>query len=142
VKDSMTALFDALDPHRLSAILQRATLVPYVVRAYAELDGASQLYMEIMERPVSDAPVAEDIVPAGATMRWGSVFSVARFDAMDDEQQRERHSGNFAAYLKWRKAKVLGKRVDDLRPWTDYDPASIDERTRRWVKRHHYVAGD
>jgi hypothetical protein len=119
--------------HDAARALERATVRPFIVHAYVDKeDGTGELYAEVIERPLHNAPIAEDVIPKGALLRWASIYPAARFDDMTLEQ-RESHRADYHMYLMWRRAKAIGKAREHLVPWVDYDAVMIENEVLRWM---------
>ena len=56
--------------------------------------------------------------------------------------ERRRRAWAYETWLKWLRARELGKTIAGLRPWHDYDPIFIDERVQRWINPGVRCAGD
>jgi hypothetical protein len=119
--------------HDAARALARATVYPFIVRAYAEkADGTCELFAEVIERPLHHAPIGHDVIPKDAKLLWASIYPASRFDDMN-RGQRESHRGDYHMYLMWRRAKAIGKAREDLVPWVDYDAVMIENEVLRWM---------
>lgn len=122
--------------HATSALV-RCTLVPWIVTVEwyegERPTGRTVTSIRVIERPLLEAPAAEDLVPAGCDFLRADVFPASRFDDMSIGT-RHRYGRQYQAYLLWRKAKAIGKAVADMKPWVDFDPPHDEMRMLRWAK--------
>lgn len=123
----------ATEMHTFADTIAKATLMPFVVRAFADMpDNTGESFAAIVECPMLEPPSAESIVPAGGFIRFCNVFPATWFDQMT-ELQRQHHASDYGMFLRWRKTKA---------GLVEIDPVAIDESVARWVRGIHYFAGD
>lgn len=131
-------------------ILARCTLYPWIVTVHYvrhewRRDGGRAPIFEqriaVVQGTLADMPDAAAFMPDGAEFHKADVFPAPRFDDMKPEQ-RQRYRAQYRAFLMWRKAHAFGKTVEQLQPWTDYDPVLIDESVERWAKPFGRYCGD
>lgn len=75
----------------------------------------------------------EHLVPAGCEMVGHDVLTVERLRTLRPDL-RLKYTLAYRALLHWQVAHRLGKRVEDLQPWVDYDCIHLDEERERWLK--------
>lgn len=123
-----------------AASIARATVVPWIVEIRFEVGGPCRdgtrepgNYLEIIEAPLTAAPVPEDIVaPMGATrILRAEVYPAIQFDGMTLEL-REQYKRHYRMFMYWERARVRGKTVKQLEPWVDYGPDTIEGAVARW----------
>ena len=85
----------------------------------------------------------------GLQRRWIEAVRIVRATTLPasrllDIEPRDRicFQRAFITWRKWASAKARGKRVEDLVPWEDFDPALIEEDMRRWLAPGVRFAGD
>lgn len=124
----------------LSRTLENATLWPWVLKLTYTLHGGQVTSTHIVESAVRQPPNELEYLPAGAEQVTADVFPASRFDDMP-LPTRARYAPQYRAFLLWRKAKAMGRSVNDMRPWSDFDPVAHDERVTRWIRPTAF-AGD
>ncbi|XVJ69917.1 MAG: hypothetical protein HEQ39_09850 [Rhizobacter sp.] len=122
--------------------IDRATLWPFVVVVeYIKADGKREQRTHIVQRAMHDAPDGIDLVPADAELLRVDAFPATRFDDMS-AATRDKYRDQYKAFLLWRKAHALGKPVEALVPWQDYDAVHMDESVLRWAYGANRFCGD
>lgn len=129
----LLALVDALNPAAAAAIIERATVYPWIVEAvYSPTTGLAMTKTVVVRAPLHEPPDPHDLVPEGAMLLRGEVYPASKLDDMPPASRRDRISHFIAMYLH-RKALIADKPVDELKGWLDFDPIHLDEETRRWA---------
>lgn len=119
-----------------------ATLWPWIIAIdYTDAQGLPKRTIEVEQRTLADTPQPEDLMPAGGTFLRAELFPATRFDDLPPTH-RWKYKDHYAAYLKWRLAHALGKKVEDLIPWEEMDPISIDMKVQRWASVGSVWQGD
>lgn len=123
-----------------AASIARATVVPWIVQCSFEVggpcaDGTQEFgsYLEVIEAPLTAAPIVEDIVaPMGATrVIRAEVYPAMQFDSMPLDL-RGQYARHYRLFMYWERARVRGKTVKQLEPWVDYGPDTIEGAVARW----------
>lgn len=134
---------DLLEPS-----LDNCTLWPFVATlSYAmpcdpqSVAGEGITITRIVQATFNNPPVAEDMIPTGATLLRGDIFPATRFDDMQ-KALRQRYAPQYTAFLLWRKARSLDKTPGELKAWTDYDPIDLEDRVFRWANPDNNYYGD
>jgi hypothetical protein len=131
-----------LHPLSMQSLIERATVYPWIVQfTYSTTQRVGMFGLRVVQAPMHAPPHAENFIPEGAELLREDIFPASRFEDMT-QGRRERYRSHYRAFLMWRKAHALGKTVEDLSPWVDYDAALIDETVERWVHRGVRFAGD
>jgi len=132
---NLSAIFEQLDPARMAAAIERATVYPYVVTAlWRNADSSIGGTREVLQRGRHEAPTAEAVLPVGAVFLSGKVTPAEAFDSMETLFEREQHRAEYGTFRLWRTLHAAGKSVDSAVPWVDYDPVYVDECVRRWMR--------
>jgi len=127
----------------LSRKIESITLWPYVITVREAMEDGRQVCvaMEVAQGTAGNPPDPMQFVPAGIGEHVIDMLPASRFASMP-EPMRNRYSGQYAAYLKWRAAKARGLDVRDMQAGVDYDARDLDDRVSQWVRPSSYFAGD
>lgn len=113
-------------------------LVTYETRA-----GSIESLATVIEVEPGQMPIVEDLVELAHAVRIVRATTLPASRLLDIEpRDRICFQRAFLTWRKWASAKARGKRVEDLVPWEDFDPALIDEDMRRWLAPGVRFAGD
>ena len=116
-----------------AAVIERATLHPWIVHVGYDFDGGEpQSILAVVERRMDDQPDPLGHLPTDSNLRWYKVFPASTFETMA-HSARPNYVAHYRAFLMWRKAKAIGKHVADMTPWVDYDPIDVHENQQRWA---------
>lgn len=113
--------------------LEKATLWPFVVTVTYRQAGQVSTLRTVVQRAASNPPHGDDVLPADAEFMRADVLPAMRFADMA-VGLRSRYAAEYKAFLMWRKGRAIGKSVDALVPWVEYDPVMIDAEVYRWTR--------